>query len=104
MIVVMKMGATADQVQHMVERVEELGLKSHIIYGTERTVIAAIGDKRDGHRESLEIGPGVDEVVPILAPYKMASTEVKPEPTVVTAGSLIVGGKHLGVIAGPCSV
>ncbi|NIN10569.1 MAG: 3-deoxy-7-phosphoheptulonate synthase, partial [Gemmatimonadales bacterium] len=73
-----------------VERVEQLGLKSHVIYGTERTVIAAIGEKRDEHRHSLESGPGVAEVVPILAPYKVASREVKPEPTVVRAGSLAV--------------
>jgi 3-deoxy-7-phosphoheptulonate synthase len=104
MIVVMKKGATPEQVQHMIERVEELGLKAHPIIGTERTVIAAIGEKRDEHRASLESGPGVAEVVPILAPYKVASREVKPEPTVVRAGSLTVGNAHLGVIAGPCAV
>jgi len=104
MIVVMKQGATKQQIQHMIERVEALGLKSHPIYGTERTVIAAIGDKRDEHRASLASGPGVSEVVPILAPYKVASREVKPEPTVVRTGSLAVGNCHLGMIAGPCSV
>ncbi len=104
MIVVMKQGATKEQIEHMVERVEQLGLKSHVIYGTERTVIAAIGEKRDEDRHSLESGPGVAEVVPILAPYKVASLEVKPEPTVVRAGSLTVGNSHLGMIAGPCSV
>jgi len=104
MIVVMKKGATPEQIQHMIGRVEALGLKAHPIYGTERTVIAAIGEKRDEHRTSLESGPGVAEVVPILAPYKVASREVKPEPTVVRAGSLAVGNSHLGMIAGPCSV
>ena len=104
MIVVMERGATEDQIQHMVDRIEEMGLKSHIIYGTERTVIAAIGEKREETKESLESGPGVAEVVPILAPYKVASREVKPEPTQVRAGSLIVGAGKLGVIAGPCSV
>jgi 3-deoxy-7-phosphoheptulonate synthase len=104
MIVVMKKGATPQQVEHMIRRVEELGLKSHPIYGTERTVIAAIGEKRDELRHSLESGPGVAEVVPILAPYKVASREVKPESTVVRAGSLAVGNSHLGMIAGPCSV
>ena len=104
MIVVMKKGASTDQVEHMVRRVEELGLKSHVIVGTERTVIAAVGEKREHAKESLESGPGVAEVVPILAPYKVASREVKPEPTVVQAGSLTVGGGQVGVIAGPCSV
>ena len=104
MIVVMKKGATQEQVDHMVGRIEELGLKSHVIVGTERTVIAAIGEKREHIKESLVIGGGVDDVVPILAPYKVASLEVKPEPTEVLAGSLRVGGEHLGIIAGPCSV
>ena len=104
MIVVMKKGATQDQVDHMAQRVEELGLKSHVIVGTERTVIAAIGEKREHMKESLAIGAGVDDVVPILAPYKVASLEVKPEPTEVIVGNLHVGDGHVGVIAGPCSV
>jgi len=104
MIVVMKKGATKEQIEHMIERVEKLGLKAHPIYGTERTVIAAIGEKRDEDRQSLESGPGVAEVVSILAPYKVASREVKPESTVVRVGSLAVGNSHLGMIAGPCSI
>ncbi|MCE9548281.1 MAG: 3-deoxy-7-phosphoheptulonate synthase [Planctomycetia bacterium] len=104
MIVVMKPGATPAQVQHMVKQVEALGLKAHVIVGTERTVIAAVGSKRDGNKESLESGPGVAEVVPISAPYKVASRELKPEPSVIVAGSLSVGGAKVGVIAGPCSV
>lgn len=104
MIVVMKKGATPEQIQHMIERVEEFGLKAHPIYGVERTVIAAVGQEREEMRQALESGPGVAEVLPILAPYKVASREVKPEPTVVRAGSLCVGNCHLGIIAGPCSV
>jgi 3-deoxy-7-phosphoheptulonate synthase len=100
----MKRGATPEQIEHMIMRVEQLGLKAHPIYGTERTVIAAIGEKRDEFRHSLESGPGVAEVVPILAPYKVASREVKPEATVVRAGTLAVGNCHIGMIAGPCSV
>ncbi len=104
MIVVMKKGATPDEVQHVIRQVERLGLKAHPIVGTERTVIAAIGEKRDEFRQSLESGPGVAEVVPILAPYKVASREVKAESTAIVAGSLAVGNKHIGMIAGPCSV
>jgi 3-deoxy-7-phosphoheptulonate synthase len=104
MIVVMEKGASRDQVDHMVQRVEALGLKAHVIVGAERTVIAAIGEKRSQMKESLESGPGVAEVVPILAPYKVASREVKKESTKVVAGSLKVGAGSIGVIAGPCSV
>jgi len=104
MIVVMKKGATQEQVRHTADLVESLGLKAHIIVGTEQTVIAAIGEKREQMRESLESSPGVASVVPILAPYKVASREVKPEPTVVQVRDLTVGGGHVGVIAGPCSV
>jgi 3-deoxy-7-phosphoheptulonate synthase len=104
MIVVMEKGASQEQVQHMVERVEGLGLKAHVIVGTERTVIAAIGEKREETRQSLESGPGVAEVVPILAPYKVASREVKKDPTQIVVGGLRVGAGSVGVIAGPCSV
>src|SRR5947209_10303984 len=104
MIVVMKSGATQRQIAHVTERIEQLGLRSHIIVGTERTVVAALGEKRDGAKQALETGEGVEKVVPILAPYKMASTEVKQERTRVRALGLVVGGERIGVIAGPCSV
>jgi 3-deoxy-7-phosphoheptulonate synthase len=104
MIVVMKPGASKRQVDHVIERIEQLGLRSHVIVGTERTVIAALGEKRDGAKQALETGEGVEKVVPILAPFKMASTEVKQERTQVEANGLKIGGKRIGVIAGPCSV
>src|SRR5438445_2301511 len=104
MIVVMKPGASQQQVDHVIERIEQLGLRSHVIVGTERTVVAALGEKRDGAKQALETGEGVEKVVPILAPYKMASTEVKQERTVVKILELQIGGGRVGVIAGPCSV
>ena len=104
MIVVMKEGAPKWQIDRVIEHIEQLGLRSHVIEGTELTVVAALGEKRDGAKQALETLEGVDKVVPILAPYKMASTEVKKEPTVVVSRGLRVGGGHLGVIAGPCSV
>jgi 3-deoxy-7-phosphoheptulonate synthase len=104
MIVVMQRGATGPQIQHMVQRVEALGLKAHVIQGTERTVIAAVGEKRSEMKEALASGPGVEDVVPILAPYKVASREVKKEPTQVVARGLKVGAGAVGIIAGPCSV
>ena len=104
MIVVMKKGASQEQVDHVVRRIDELGLKTHVIVGTERTVIAAVGEKREHMKESLRIVSGVDDVVPILVPYKVASREVKSDPTVVVARDLCVGADTIGVIAGPCSV
>ncbi len=104
MIVVMESNATKEQISHMVERVESLGLRAHVIHGTERTVIAAIGNKREYTRESLKSGPGVADVVPILAPYKVASLEVKQQPTQLKIRNLVLGAGAVGVIAGPCSV
>ena len=105
MIVVMRRDATAQDLEHMIKQVESLGLKPTVLRGTERTVIAAIGDERAAAGVGvLESGPGVDEVLPVLAPYKLASLETRSEPTVIRAGSLTIGGGHLGVIAGPCSV
>src|ERR1700756_967938 len=98
MIVVMKPGANQKQIDHVIERVEQLGLRSHVIVGTERTVIAALGEKRDGAKQALETGEGVEKVVPILAPYKMASTEVKAEPTQVSVLGLKVGKGSVGII------
>jgi 3-deoxy-7-phosphoheptulonate synthase len=105
MIVVMRRDAKEQDIQHMIEQVQSLGLKPHVLRGTERTVIAAIGDERAAAGVGvLESGPGVDEVLPVLAPYKLASVETKAEKTVVRAGSLTIGNGHLSVIAGPCSV
>jgi 3-deoxy-7-phosphoheptulonate synthase len=72
--------------------------------GTERTVVAVVGDERGSATEGMDTLPGVAAVLPILAPYKVASREVQAEPTVIRAGSLVVGGSNVGVIAGPCSV
>ncbi|HEX4072590.1 MAG TPA: 3-deoxy-7-phosphoheptulonate synthase [Planctomycetaceae bacterium] len=104
MIVVMKRNATQEMIQRMAKRVESLGLKAHVIVGTERTVIAAIGEKRNGAVETLSSYEEVEKVMPILAPYKVASRETKPEPTVVRVLDLVIGRDNFGVIAGPCSV
>ncbi|MDA7527682.1 3-deoxy-7-phosphoheptulonate synthase [bacterium] len=104
MIVVMKRNSTAEAVQNMVSRVEGMGLKAHVIEGTERTVIAAVGDDRKGDKEVLESYDDVEKVMPILAPYKVASVETKNEPTIIKVRDLVIGGGTVGVIAGPCSV
>ena len=107
MIVVMKPRSTDQQVEHIVELVRQMGLKEHVIVGTERTVVACIGDDRFKDKSRLELIEGVDKVVPILASYKMASSEVKTERTLVPLGGAlggVVGGVKVPVIAGPCSV
>ncbi|MGA2264898.1 MAG: 3-deoxy-7-phosphoheptulonate synthase [Phycisphaerae bacterium] len=106
MIVVMKPGASPAQVQHVVDLVRDYGLKDHVIVGTDRTVIACIGDKRMMDKSAIENAPMVDRIVPILSPYKMASTEVKATHSQVRIGpaGFPMGGKKIGVIAGPCSV
>src|SRR3954469_12478420 len=104
MIVVMKSGSTQDQIEHVINLVREMGLKEHVIVGTERTVIAAIGNDRLKDKSKLETVEGVDKVMPVLAPYKMASREVRKDRTMITIGTGKVGGNRIGVIAGPCSV
>ena len=106
MIIVMKPGATKEQIKHVVSLVHEYGLKDHVIHGTERTVIACLGDKRMVDKGAIENAAMVERIVPILAPYKMASLEVKKERTQIPIGpaGFILGSKKIGVIAGPCAV
>ncbi|MCL2647420.1 MAG: 3-deoxy-7-phosphoheptulonate synthase [Phycisphaerales bacterium] len=107
MIVVMQEDATDSQIKHVSHLIRELGLREHIIKGTERTVIAALGDDRAKNKENIEHAPGVEKVMPVLAKYKMASREVKKERTVIPLGGTlgaVVGGKKNCIIAGPCSV
>ncbi len=107
MIVVMKEGCTKEQVDHVVHLIREMKLKDHVIVGTERTVVAVIGDDRYKDRTVLESSAGVDRVVPILAPYKIASRQTHPEPSVIPLGGNVgttVGGRRICVMAGPCSV
>ena len=110
MVVVMKPGSTPRQVEHVINLVREMGLKDHVIVGTERTVVAVIGNDRFKDRSVFESVDGVEKVVPILAPYKMASKEVKERSVIPmlasgpNAQSARVGGKRVAIIAGPCSV
>ncbi len=105
MIIVLKKGCKKKTVESIIKKVKELGFTAHAIFGVERTVIGAVGDDRDKHLlYSLEAIPCVEKLVPILQPFKLASREIKREPTVVNVGRASFGGNHFGVIAGPCSV
>ena len=105
MMIVMKEGATAEQVEAVVERVESVGAKAHISKGELVTVIGAIGDREHVANLELEGYPGVDHLVPILKPYKLASAQFKKgERTVVEVDGRKVGGQYFATIAGPCTV
>ena len=106
MIVVMEPGCTQQQLQHVVELVEEMGLATHIIHGTNRTVVAAVGDKRMVDKGAIENAPAVEKIVPILSPFKVASREVKQENSAIELqpNGVQIGANKIAVIAGPCSV
>ena len=106
MIIVMKKGASKNQLADVKQRIKDLGYKPHVIHGETRNVVGAVGDERGKSvLQSIESMPGVENVVPILKPYKLASKEIKLERTAVEiAPGITVGGDQLIVMAGPCSV
>jgi 3-deoxy-7-phosphoheptulonate synthase len=106
MIVVMRSDATKEEIEKVISTVKELGYKAHIIEGVLRTVIGAVGDERGKphHLEIISVLSGVEKVVPILQPYKLASREFKSENTVVNVGNVKIGDNNIVVMAGPCSV
>jgi 3-deoxy-7-phosphoheptulonate synthase len=105
MMIVMKATATEQEVQAVIERVESVGARAHPSRGEELTVIGAIGDREHIARLQLEGVPGVDRVVPISKPYKLASTQFKHgERTVLEIGGRKLGGDYFALIAGPCTV
>lgn len=105
MIIVMQKEATKEQIDHVIDRIKELGYTAHPIYGEKQTVIGAIGDERGKFRlESLGSVPGVDAVMPILKPYKLVGRELKAQNSVVRINDHTVGAGEFMMIAGPCSV
>lgn len=104
MMIIMKPGASQREVNLVIEKVESYGLTSHISIGAERTVIGAIGDGRPVAKEQFVHLAGVDRVVPISRPYKLASREFKPENSVFPLDGVHIGGDEIVIIAGPCSV
>ncbi len=104
MILILKSQATDEQIDHVLQRVEALGLQHHLSRGTYRTIVGIIGDEEKLQEEPLKAIPGVAQVVPVLPPYKLASLDAHPEPSVVDVSGVKIGGGNLGMIAGPCSV
>jgi len=104
MIIVLRPDATGEQQDHIIKKLKGLGLQVHISKGTERTILGAIGDEAILQSVPLEAIPGVEKVLPILKPYKLASREFRKEDTVIDVGSARIGGKKIAVMAGPCAV
>ena len=91
MMIVMKSSATEEEVQSVIDRIEEVGARAHPSRGEEVTVIGAIGDREHVMRLGLEGAPGVEQVVPILKPYKLASAQIRSEPSVIE-----IDGRRIG--------
>jgi 3-deoxy-7-phosphoheptulonate synthase len=96
--------ATAEQTEHVVVRLQEAGVHARVATGRGATVIGVIGDRELLATLPLEGYPGVDQVVPILKPYKLASAQIRPEPSVIEIDGRLIGGEHFSMIAGPCTV
>ncbi len=104
MIIILKAGTTDAQIDHVIARVESLGLKAHLSRGTHRTIIGVIGDESQFEPATFQAIPGVADVIRVLPAYKLASNEAHPEPSVVDVGGVKIGGGNLAMIAGPCAI
>ncbi|MBI1832928.1 MAG: 3-deoxy-7-phosphoheptulonate synthase [Planctomycetes bacterium] len=104
MIIVLKPGTTDAEFDHVLERIQQLGLKPHVSKGEHRTIIGVIGDENKLQAEPLQAIPGVEQVLPIMKPFKLASREMHKKDTVVHVGKVKVGGGALAMIAGPCAI
>ncbi|MBI3195205.1 MAG: 3-deoxy-7-phosphoheptulonate synthase [Ignavibacteriae bacterium] len=104
MIVVMKSGAKKSEIQNVLKQIKRLKLKPHLSAGIERTIIGIIGDERLFKKEQFSMLPGVENVIPVLKPYKLASRDFKKSDTIIDVAGVKIGGNNIVVIAGPCSV
>src|SRR5256885_4433050 len=104
MIIVLRPDSTAEQIDHILERIRDLGFKPHLSRGEIRTIIGVIGDENKLQVEPLAAIPGVEQVLPILKPFKLASREFHAKDSVVEVGRTRIGGGYLAMIAGPCAI
>ncbi|MEA4906531.1 MAG: 3-deoxy-7-phosphoheptulonate synthase [Anaerolineaceae bacterium] len=100
----MKVGATQQEVDHVIERIQASGLQAHLVQGEERVIIGAIGDTKVARPDNFNLLPAVDRVMPISRPYKLASREFNPYDTRVVVNGIQIGGPGITLMAGPCSV
>lgn len=101
---VMRVGSTEKEVARVVDRIEKAGLKAHLSKGAERTIVGVIGQIFAELRDMLEMLPGVEEVISVSKPYKLASREFHPLDTTIDIGGTTIGGKEIVVMAGPCAI
>ena len=104
MVVVMQRTASQEDLEAVVNRLRELGFATHISRGVERTIIGAVGEKTIDQLQRLEAMSGVERIVPILQPFKLAGREFQPETSQIQVGNVVFGGQMIPVIAGPCAV
>ncbi len=104
MLVVMSKNASEQEMAGVMQKLTQSGLAGHISRGVERTVVGVVGQTYPELRDTLELLPGVDEVIPISKPYKLSSREFQPENTTIKVGDAVLGGDELVIIAGPCAV
>jgi len=104
MMVIMRKDHTEEELTGILRRLEEIGLSGHTIVGVERTVVGVVGQVYPELADDLETMPGVDDIVPISKPYKLASREFKPDDTAIKVGDIVIGGGRTVVMAGPCAV
>ena len=105
MIIIMKDNASAKEIEAVEKTLADFGFLTHPIYGEKKTVIGAIGDKRQLSMNQILLMSGVDNVVPIMKPYKLASKELQKEQSVIDVGCGVkIGGNQLAVFAGPCAI
>jgi 3-deoxy-7-phosphoheptulonate synthase len=104
MIIIMNSNATRDQIDNVESKLTDLGFKTHPIFGEIKTVIGAIGDKRLLNTQDISNMSGVENIVPIMKPYKLAGKELKKDPTIVKVGDVEIGGKEVVIMAGPCAI
>ncbi|HEY8499767.1 MAG TPA: 3-deoxy-7-phosphoheptulonate synthase, partial [Clostridia bacterium] len=104
MIVVMKPGATRENIERVIEVLEEYGLQAHLSTGKQVTIIGVIGDKSVLSESNLEVLDGVDKLVPITESYKLSNKKFNPEPSFIRVKNRRIGADSFCIIAGPCSV
>src|SRR5436309_1466044 len=109
MIIVLRPDSTAEQIDHVLERIRELGFKPHLSQGEKRTIVGVIGEEDRLQAQPLQAIPGVEQVLPILKPFKLASREFRKADSMIEVGGgsvprVKIGAGHLALIAGPCAI